>query len=87
MTVLSRATVHFGPNSPWVKYAPGSNTCTRVYQIFWTLPFRQLREQLFQAEERFKFANKKETELQDLANDLSQQFSQARDQLSSLQKN
>lgn len=48
---------------------------------------RQLREQLFQAEERFKFANKKETELQDLANDLSQQFSQARDQLSSLQKN
>lgn len=48
---------------------------------------RQLREQLFQAEERFKFANKKENELQDLANDLSQQFSQARDQLSSLQKN
>ena len=67
-----------------------------ISKRFWTIPFeskfktvllRQLREQLFQAEERFKFANKKENELQDLANDLSQQFSQARDQLSSLQKN
>merc|ERR1711962_1985598 len=47
---------------------------------------RQLREQLFQAEERFKFANKKEVELQDLADDLSQQYGQAREQLSKLQK-
>ena len=65
-----------------------------AFEVIWgpirghfEISFRQLREQLFQAEERFKFANKKETELQDLANDLSEQYSQARDQLSSLQKN
>jgi chromosome segregation ATPase len=48
---------------------------------------RQLREKLFHAEERFKFANKKEVELQDLADDLSHQYSTARDQLSKLKKN
>lgn len=47
---------------------------------------RQLREQLFQAEERFKFANKKEVELQELADGLSHQYSQAQTEYSQLKK-
>jgi len=47
---------------------------------------RELREKLFNAEERFKYAHKKEVEMQAVSNDLSSQYASQKEKYAKLQK-
>lgn len=48
---------------------------------------RDLRERLFNAEERYKYAHKKEVELQAVADDLSSQYQSEKEKYAQLKQN